>query len=148
MLFVVFVLLFGTCLALWTAGAPAALVFGLALGAWIVFGLVLLPRIRTYKSAMGLDDALRAAEARGCRWLGLRIAGLKVVALAFLSSTLPFLAQAMTWLSGQNVSIFFGPDAAQRVAFYLAAGVFALPFLMSWLHVGAIKDAALTEPKA
>ncbi len=36
--------------------------------------------------------------------------------------------------------------AHTKAGFVLGATVFVLPFLMSWLHVGALRDAAEAEP--
>lgn len=148
MLLIAFFALFASCLALWIAGASAALVFSVAFAAWAAFAVVVYPKIRGYKVTMGIDDRLNAVEGRGWAWVGLHVAGLKVMILGFLTSMVPFIGSFATWLSGQNLGVFFGPDSSQKITFYVGAIVFALPFLSSWLHIGALKDAAETQLKA
>lgn len=150
MLLIVFLALFTGCLGLWSLGVHAGLVFPVALAAWIAFTFVVLPKLRTYQTAMGIDDELNALEAKGWSWLVLQLKGLKVLIFGFLTSMVPFLGSAAQWLSGQNLNFFFDPNnpkTQQMVMFVIGALVFAVPFLTSWLHSGAIADAAKTEPK-
>ena len=79
----------------------------------------------------------------------LHLKGLKVLVFGFLTSMVPFLGSAAQWLSGQNLNFFFDPNnprSQQIVMFVIGALVFSVPFLTSWLHSGAIADAASTEP--
>lgn len=149
MMFIVFVLLLAGCLTLWSLGAPALAVFPIALSVWVAFTFLVLPKLRTYKIAMGIDDELKAFEAKGWACLVLRLKGLKVLIFGFLTSMVPFVGSAAQWLNGQNLSFFFDPNnprAEQSVMFVIGAIVFLVPFLTSWLHAGALADAALTEP--
>ena len=150
MLLLVFLALLGSCFGLWLAGAHVWLVFAVALAAWVAFYLVVLPKLRTYKIAMGIDDKLNAVESVGWGWLTLRLKGLKVLIFGFLTSMVPFVGSAAQWLSGQNISFFFDPNnpkTQQTVMFIVGVFVFATPFLTSWLHSGAIADAAAAEPR-
>lgn len=149
MMLIVFALLLAGCLALWTFGAPSAAVFPVALAVWVAFTFLLLPKVRSYKLAMGIDDQLNALEARGWACLLLRFKGLKVLIFGFATSMVPFVGSVAQWLSGQNISFFFDPNnprAQQSVMFVIGAIIFMVPFLTSWLHAGAIADAASTEP--
>jgi hypothetical protein len=149
MLPIAFLSLLTGCLGLWSLGASVRLVFALALAAWVAFTFVLLPKLRSYQTAMGIDDELNAIEAKGWAWLVLRLKGLKVLILGFLTSMVPFLGSAAQWLSGQNLNFFFDPNnpkTQQTVMFTIGAMVFATPFVTSWLHSGAIDDAARREP--
>ena len=150
MMFLVFVALLASCIGLWSLGVHAVFVFPVALAAWIAFTFVLLPKLRTYQTAMGIDDELTALEAKSGTWLVLKLKGLKVVIFGFLTSMVPFLGSAAQWISGQNITFFFDPNnpkMQQMVMFVVGAIVFSTPFLTSWLHSGAIADAAKTEPK-
>ena len=89
---------------------------------------------------MGIAARLRALEASGWPALRLHLAGLKVVVVGLLTSGLPFVGAAAQWLGGQNLGLFFGPAGAGRAGFVLGATVFVLPFMMSWLHVGALRE--------
>lgn len=149
MMLFVFALLLAGCLTLWTFGAPAGAVFPVALSVWVAFTFLVLPKLRTYKLAMGIDDQLIALEAKGWSCLLLRLKGLKVLIFGFMTSMVPFVGSAAEWLSGQNLSFFFdpaNPRAQQSVMFVIGAIIFMVPFLTSWLHAGAIADAASTEP--
>ncbi len=149
MLFALFLILLAGCLVLWSLGAPVIIVFPLALAAWIAFTFMLLPKLRSYKLAMGIDDELNAIEAKGWAWLVLQLKGLKVLLFAFLTSMVPFLGSAAEWLNGQNLSFFFdanNPKIQQSVMFVIGALVFSAPFLTSWLHSGALADAASADP--
>lgn len=148
MLLFVFLALLAGCIALWAIGAPVWLVFPLALAAWIAFYFVVLPKLRTYTIVMGIDDRLVATETTGWQWILARLDGLKVILLGFVTSMVPFAGSVANWLDGKDLSVFFGPDRGPRMTFYVGAIVFAIPFLTSWLHIGALKNAAETEPKA
>jgi hypothetical protein len=147
---IVFLFLLAACIGFWSLGAPAVVVFPIALAAWVAFGLVLMPKLRTYKSAMGLDDQLNALEAKSLAFVLTSLKGLKVVILGFLTSMIPFLGSAAQWLNGQNLNFFFDPNdpkAQQSVMFVIGAIVFLVPFVTSWLHSAALAEAAKTEPK-
>ncbi len=148
MLAVVFVLLMAATIALWACGFASWLVLPVAAATWVAFYLMAYPKIRTYKVAMGVDDRLNGLESRGWVWLVLHMKGLKVVLLGALTSLMPFASNLISWASSKDFSIFFGPENTAKVTFWVGLAVFVLPFVSSWLHVGAVQDAATTEPKA